>query len=36
MVGLTFGCTMEGETIQVELENGTLDSWLTAECEEVE
>ncbi|HEX8961061.1 MAG TPA: hypothetical protein VF775_05770 [Geobacteraceae bacterium] len=33
-VGLTFGCTMEGETIQVELENGELDSWSPEECEE--
>ena len=34
-IGLTFGCTMEGETIQVELENGQLDSWEPAECEEL-
>ena len=33
-VGLTFGCTIEGETIQVELENGELDSWSPEECEE--
>ncbi len=33
-VGLTFGCTMEGETIQVELEDGSLDSWSPADCEE--
>jgi formylmethanofuran dehydrogenase subunit C len=33
-VGLTFGCTMEGETIQVELEDGGLDSWSSADCEE--
>ncbi len=33
-VGLTFGCTTEGGTIQVELENGTLDSWNPADCEE--
>jgi hypothetical protein len=33
-VGLTFGCTMEGETIQVELENGELDSWSPGDCEE--
>ncbi len=34
-VGLTFGCTPEGETIQVELESGELDSWSPDECEEV-
>ncbi len=34
-IGLTSGCTMEGETIQVELENGQLDSWEPAECEEL-
>ena len=33
-IGLTFGCTIEGETIQVELENGELDSWSPEECEE--
>ena len=33
-VGLTFGCTIEGEAIQVELENGELDSWSPEECEE--
>ena len=33
-IGLTFGCTIEGETIQVELENGELDSWSPQECEE--
>ena len=33
-VGLSFGCTMEGETIQVELEDGGLDSWSPADCEE--
>jgi len=33
-VGLTFGCTMEGETIQVELDNGEMDSWAPEECEE--
>jgi hypothetical protein len=32
--GLTFGCTMEGETIQVELESGELDSWAKGDCEE--
>jgi len=34
-IGLTFGCTMEGVTIQVELENGELDSWPSDECEEI-
>ena len=33
-VGFTFGCTMEGETIQVRLESGELDSWERGECEE--
>lgn len=35
-IGLTFGCTVEGQTIQVELENGEFDSWEPADCEEVE
>ncbi len=35
-VGLTFGCTTDGETVQVELENGELDSWSPDECEEAE
>lgn len=35
-IGLTFGCTMEGATIQVELESGALDSWSPEDCEEVE
>ncbi|MCM2358354.1 MAG: hypothetical protein NDI77_09410 [Geobacteraceae bacterium] len=33
-IGLSFGCTMEGATIQVELENGELDSWSPEDCEE--
>jgi len=33
-IGLTFGCTSEGGTIQVELETGELDSWDPADCEE--
>ena len=33
-VGITFGCTMEGETIQVELDNGEMDSWPPEDCEE--
>ena len=34
-IGLTFGCTAEGNTIQVELEDGSMDSWLPDECEEL-
>ena len=34
MRGTTFGCTYEGETVQVRLENGELDSWERAECSE--
>ncbi len=34
-IGLTFGCTTEGGTIQVELPDGTMDSWTPDECEEV-
>jgi len=33
--GYSFGCTMEGATIQVKLENGALDSWLKEECVEL-
>ena len=33
--GLSFGCTLEGGTIQVKLENGQLDSWDPADCEEI-
>jgi len=29
------GCTREGETVQVRLTNGELDSWLREECTEV-
>ena len=35
-IGLTFGCTIEGQTIQVELDNGDLDSWEPTDCEEIE
>jgi hypothetical protein len=35
-IGLTFGCTIEGQTIQVELANGEFDSWEPADCEEIE
>ncbi len=31
-VGFTFGCTYEGSTVQVMLENGELDSWSKDEC----
>lgn len=34
-IGLTFSCTPSGETIQVELESGALDSWSPEECEEI-
>lgn len=34
-VGYSFGCTSEGNTIQVRLENGELDSWDKDECSEV-
>ena len=33
-IGYSFGCTYEGETIQVRLENGELDSWERKDCEE--
>ncbi len=33
-IGVSFGCTKEGETVQVRLENGELDSWERAECSE--
>ena len=32
--GTTFGCTYAGETVQVRLENGELDSWERDECSE--
>ena len=31
-IGYSFGCTYEGETVQVRLPNGELDSWERAEC----
>ena len=34
-IGLSFGCTIEGDTVQVELADGSLDSWLEDDCEEV-
>jgi hypothetical protein len=32
--GYSFGCTQEGETVQVRLTNGELDSWGRDECAE--
>ena len=34
-IGYTFGCTYDGNTIQVRLENGELDSWAREDCTEV-
>jgi len=34
-IGLTFGCTLGKGNIQVELENGQLDSWDPTDCEEI-
>jgi hypothetical protein len=34
MVGFSFGCTYAGETVQVRLPNGELDSWSRNECVE--
>jgi hypothetical protein len=34
-VGLSFGCTIEGDTVQVELSDGSLDSWREDDCEAV-
>jgi len=33
-VGYSFGCTAAGETVQVKLPNGELDSWSRDECRE--
>lgn len=33
--GVSFGCTFSGETVQVRLENGELDSWERSECSEI-
>jgi len=35
-IGLSFGCTIEGDTVQVELPDGSLDSWPEDDCEMVE
>ena len=32
--GVSFGCSIAGETVQVRLDNGELDSWERAECSE--
>jgi hypothetical protein len=34
-IGYSFSCTQAGETVQVRLENGELDSWETGDCEEI-
>ncbi|HEY6874523.1 MAG TPA: hypothetical protein VI298_17525 [Geobacteraceae bacterium] len=34
-IGHSFGCTYEGNTVQVRLENGELDSWSKDECVEI-
>lgn len=34
-IGYSFGCTHEGATIQVRLQNGELDSWSKDDCVEV-
>ena len=34
-LGLCYGCTIEGDTVQVELSDGSLDSWPEDDCEEV-
>ncbi len=34
-LGYSWGCTMEGATIQVKLLDGELDSWERSECIEV-
>jgi hypothetical protein len=33
-IGFSFGCTLAGETVQVKLTNGELDSWGRNECVE--
>jgi hypothetical protein len=32
-IGVSYGCTTEGETVQVELSDGSLDSWIEGDCE---
>ncbi len=33
-IGVSFGCTYAGETVQVRLADGELDSWERADCSE--
>lgn len=33
-IGVSFGCTEAGETVQVRLATGELDSWERTECSE--
>ena len=33
-IGHSFGCTYEGETVQIRLPNGELDSWVRDDCVE--
>jgi hypothetical protein len=33
--GYSFGCTAAGETLQVRLSDGSLDSWQREECTEI-
>lgn len=33
--GVSYGCTLEGDTVQVELTDGSLDSWPEDDCEEI-
>jgi hypothetical protein len=33
-IGYPFGCTMAGETVQIKLDDGGLDSWSRDECVE--
>jgi hypothetical protein len=34
-IGYSFGCTVAGETVQVRLTSGQLDSWSREECSEM-
>ncbi len=34
-IGYSFGCSKEGETVQVRLTTGELDSWGREECREM-
>jgi len=33
--GYSFGCTTAGETLQVKLSDGSLDSWQREDCTEI-